>query len=121
MENKTGSSGMRRMGMERWKYLDMANMSFAGGHYGETRGFIEAFLETIKEDSEEGKILQSRFNDIEIVRRQRVQDLEKESKNWGYLEQEDGNDLRRSIEIDAVYDQKTACWTVAMARGLFEE
>lgn len=120
VDNKSMQTGKRQMGMERWKYLDMANLSFAGGNYGACKGYLEAFLETISENSEEGKTLQLGFERIETDRQSKVSELQKDSENWGYLEQLDGNDVRREIEINSLYEQKTLCWTTSINFNLFE-
>lgn len=114
------TTGRRRMGQERWKYLDMANMSFAAGAYIETNGYITAFLETIKDGSKEANEIQKEFDEIEETRKKQRDDLEAQIKDLGYLEQNDIRSKGRDqIEIEAIYNRKTVCWTVAMNNGLF--
>ena len=117
---ETKSIGLRRMGQERWKYLDMANMSFAAGDYITTQGYINAFLETIPDSSETSKKIKNEFDSIDQNRRDLIKTLEEEVKDLGYLEQ---NDIlqtgRRNIEIDSIYNMKTVCWTIAMQDSLF--
>lgn len=117
-ENK--QSGIRRMGQERWKYLDMANMSFANGDCVAADGYIKAFLETIKEDSPEAKEVKIEFDRIERERKIRINELNSDTEHLGYLEQRDvRNKVREQIEIDATYSRKTVCWTIALNAGLF--
>jgi len=117
---ETKTTSMRRMGQERWKYLDMANLSFAAGAWFETKGYINSFLETIKDESDESKEIKTRFDEIEMERRTKIRDLEDQIKDLGYLEQKDyKNKGRDAIEVDAIHDQIAACWTVSMSAGLF--
>lgn len=119
---KEQSSGIRRMGQERWKYLDMANMSFAAGDPISCKGYVEAFLETIKEDSDEATKIKQEFNQIEAERLKKHNDLEAQIKDLGYLEMQDyQNRGKQQIEVDAIYEMKTVCWTVAIDGGLFSE
>lgn len=122
VDDKTTSApgGIRRMGQERWKYLDMANLCFASGEYGRTRGYIEAFLETVDENTEVGKRFKTEFDRIELDRRSNHNKLEKDIEPLGYLEQRDLRERgREQIEIDAIYEQKTVCWTLSLQHGLF--
>ncbi len=120
MKEQASTLGVRRMGQERWKYLDMANMSFIAGDYLATNGYIKAFLETIPEETDEAREITKEFNRIEADRKRLHVELEEQAKNLGYLEK--GDILtkgREQIEIDAIMNRKTVCWTVAMKYGLF--
>ena len=118
---ETKTIGKKRIGQERWKYLDMANMSFAAGDYIATDGYIKAFLETIKNDSEEAQIIRNEFDQIDFDRRKQLQDLQTQIKDMGYLEQADyDKEGRRQIEIEAIYNRTTVCWTLAVDNNLFE-
>jgi len=67
-------------------------------------------------------IIKKEFNDIEIERRENIKKLEEEVKDWGYLEQKDAkNNGRDRIEMEAVYNRKTVCWTTSLEKGLFYE
>ena len=113
-------SGLRRMGTERWKYLDMANLSFAAGEFVNCNGYINAFIETIDETCPESKELKDDLDSIEEKRRKQIQDLINETEELGYLEQKDiRTNGRERIEIDVVHDRKTVCWTLAIKYGLF--
>ena len=117
-EQKTG---LRRMGQERWKYLDMASLSFAAGEYLNTKGYIEAFLETIEENSKAAIEITELFDAIETERTKARQDLADQKKEWGELEKADiGNKAILQIEINAIYEKKAACWTTALKHGLFK-
>ena len=114
--------GMRRIGQERWKYLDMSTMAFAAGDYIQTEGYLKGFLDTIKNDSEEGNFLKGEFDRIELEKRNKLKDLEEQIRNLGYLEQRDYQERGRTqIEIEAVHNRKTVCWTTAMQMGLFND
>ena len=116
------TSGIRRMGQERWKYLDMANMTFASGDYIKTIGYINSFLETIDEKSTAGLKIQQEFDIVEKEKQQNLKKLEQETHNLGYLEQKDMQTQGRDIiEINSVYDRKTICWTISIKYGLFNE
>jgi len=113
-------TGLRRMGTERWKYLDMANISFAGGDYISCKGYINAFLETIEDGRPEAKEIRENLDSIEDKRRKLIQDLIKETEDIGYLEQSDiRHNARERIEIDAINDMKATCWIMALKYGLF--
>ena len=117
-EQKTG---LRRMGQERWKYMDMANLSFAAGEYLNAKGYIDAFLETVEEGSEAAKEITVLFDEIDIERTKARQSLEDQKKEWGELEKADiGNKAILQIEINAIYERKAACWTMALKHGLFK-
>ena len=108
------------MGQERWKYLDMANMSYAAGDFISCNGYLSAFLETIVTDSEAGKQIKEEFDHIEIDRRKKNQELESKVKDLGYLEQRDILTRgKEQIEIEAIYNKKAVCWTISMQHGLF--
>jgi len=113
---------MRRIGLERMKYLDFANMSFAAGEFIKTKGYTQAFLETIKEESKSAKKITDDFDKIEEDRLKKIKDLEEQIEHLGYLEQKDyRNKGRDQIEIEAIYEQKTICWAVSLQDGLFNE
>jgi len=113
-------TGLRRMGQERWKYLDMANLSFASGDYINCKGYLDAFLETIDDGSREAKEIKENYDFIEDKRRKLIDQLLKETESLGYLEQSDlRHNARERLEIDAIHDMKTACWILAIKNGLF--
>ena len=116
------SGGIKRMGQERWKYLDMANMSFAAGDPIACEKYLDAFLETIDENSDAAKKITIEYNRIESERLKKHNDLDSQTKELGYLELQDyQNRGKQQIEVDAILEKKTVCWTVAMNGGLFSE
>ena len=111
-----------RIGQSRYRYLDLANMTFAQGAFAECNGYIAAFLETIEEGSELEKKLRIGFDEIEMERRSKIHKLEEKIKDMGYLEQKDEkNNGRERIEIEAILNRKNICWTVSLQKGLFYE
>jgi hypothetical protein len=110
-----------KLGQVRYKYLDLANMAFAQGHFPECVEYINAFLETVKDETDAGMKIKEEFDRIEMDRRLNVKKLAEEIKDLGYLEQRDANNLgRERIELEAIHDRKTVCWTVSLTNGLFE-
>ena len=111
------------MGQERWKYMDMANMAFAAGTpqgYISCEGYIKAFIETVTEDTPEGNDIKTEFDRIEKEKNEHYKELEEATKDLGYLEQRDmRNNGKDQIEINAIYDMKTVCWTNSLRYGLF--
>jgi len=117
-DSKTG--GIRRLGQERWKYLDMANMAFSAQNWTAVEGYIKAFLETIKDDSSEAKEIKIEFDRIDRERKMRFDELQRDIAHLGFLEQRDVlNNGREQIEIEAIHNRKAMCWTVALNNGLF--
>jgi len=120
MENKT--SGSITLGIERMKYLDLANMSFSNGEYDLTEGAINSFLETIKDGSDAAKMITIEFDKIELNKKADTHRLNEHLKTLRTLERTDvKNKGNQEIRIEYLHDKKTVCWTVAMKHGLFYE
>jgi len=108
------------IGHLRIKYLDLANISFAQNNYTIAKGYIDDFLDTIDEKTDEGKEIKNEFDIIMQRKKRQLNELDTSVKNMGYLEQKDiTNDGRESIEINTIHDMKEVCWRVALKGGLF--
>ena len=108
------------IGHLRIKYLDLANISFAQNNYTIAKGYVDDFLETIDETTDEGKELKKEFDIITARKNKQLKELETSVANMGYLEQKDiKNDGRESIEINCIHDKKSVCWRIALKGGLF--
>ena len=113
---------MKRIGFERWKYLDYAGMAFAEQNWTATTGYLKLFLDTIKEDTEEAKLLTAEFDRIESEKHKQIEEMKKNMEHIGWLEKGDlEKSVREQIEMDTLHDRITACWTVSMKKGLFYE
>jgi len=111
-----------RIGFERMKYLDMANIAFAEQNWTGCRGYLDAFLETIPETTKAATEIKELLNEIETTRTNQRNELNNTIKNMGYLEQRDLTERGNTqIEIEYVHSQKTICWKVALTHGLFNE
>ena len=114
-------TSIKKKGSERWKYLDMSNMSFASREYESAEGFIRGFLTLVDADSEEGKELTSEFNRIEEGRHESVKKLKDEMSKVGYLEQHDLQQNKKlTIEVDALHERIATCWIISQKYGLFD-
>ena len=112
----------RRLGFERLKYLDMANLSFAEQNWIGCRGYIDAFLETIVEESKAADMIKEQFADVEADRKEQQSTLDEKATSLGYLEQRDLMERGKlQIEMEYVHSQKTVCWQVALEMKLFED
>jgi len=110
------------IGHVRMKYLDFANMSFAQGNYIQCRGYIEDFLDTVKEESDAGKAIKFELDKIYDNKKKIVDAVEKKIKEMGYLESKDFEDNAKSeLEINTIHDMKEICWRVSLRDGLFNE
>jgi hypothetical protein len=111
-----------RIGLIRYKYLDLSNMSFAQGDFVGCMGYINAFLETIKEGTPIAETIRKEFAKIEEERKERVKKLGELTENLGYLEQKDAKERgRQELEIDAVHNRKNICWTISLMENLFND
>jgi len=110
------------IGHIRIKYMDMANMSFAAGQYVQCKGYIDSFLDTVKDDSGSGKLLKKEFDNIYSRRNQLLDKIGKEIEDMGYLEKKDFEDAAKSeLEVNTIHDIKETCWRIALKDGLFYE
>ena len=110
------------VGHLRIKYLDLANISFAQNNYTIAKGYVDDFLDTVDENSDEGKEIKTEFDKIYTRKKNQLKELETSVESMGYLEQKDlKNDGRESIEVNAIHDMKEVCWRIALHSGLFNE
>jgi len=116
------------IGFTRMKYLDLANITFASQDFEICNQYINAFLETINEDSKSGKEITKQFDIIEQHKKEQLKQLSEyisgneNYKGLGELEKTDTkNEGEKSIYVDVLHSRKTVCWTVAMNNGLFHE
>jgi len=110
------------IGHTRYKYLDLANMSFAGGNYVQCKAYIENFLDTIDENKESGKELKKEFDRIYVNRENIQRGIEKKISGMGFLEKKDYEDnAKAELEINTIHDLKAVCWRIGMKDGLFYE
>lgn len=114
------ANGVFQVGLNRAKYLDIANMSFIQENYDGAKESINAFLDTIDENSPVAQEITKQFDGIyntRIIQRSR---LEKEIKGNGFLEQSmQGNQGFFRIDIEALHSMKAICWAIAQKYGLF--
>jgi hypothetical protein len=111
-----------RMGQLRYKYLDNANMLFAQGNHIQAKGYVDAFLETIDDNSTAANKIRESFKTIEDENRELTIKLNTVIKDLGWLEKKDAQERGKAeIEINSIQDKKNACWTVSMSEGLFND
>ncbi len=114
------ANGVFQIGLNRAKYLDIANMSFIQKNYDGVKESLNAFLDTIDENSDVAKEITEKFDEIYNARiNQRIQ-LEENIKNNGFLEQSiQGNQGFSNIDIETLHSMKALCWAIAQKYGLF--
>jgi len=111
---------VKSKGAERWKYLDMANISFATREYESAEGFIRGFLTLIDGESGSGKEITSEFNRIDESRKESINKLKDDMSKLGYLEQHDLQENKKlSVEVDALHERLAACWIISQKNSLF--
>lgn len=111
-----------RIGLIRYKYLDLSNMSFAQGDFAGCMGYVKAFLETIKDGTPIAATIREEFAKIDEERKERIKKLDDLTKNIGYLEQKDATEKgRQELEMDAIHNKKNVCWTISMMENLFND
>lgn len=114
--------GPKIEGSERWKLLSTAEQFYVQGEWAQLRRMLDAFIDTIKEDSKPGKAIIQGWNKIEQTRQQQLKDLKEGIQDEGFLEQKDlWENQRIEIEIHARHSMLAKCWTVALSMGLFHE
>lgn len=110
------------IGHIRIKYLDLANMSFAGGNYVQCKGYIDDFLDTVDEKSGSGKLIKQEFDKIYKGRDEILKAVDKRISGMGFLEKKDFEDSAKSeVEVNTIHDIKEVCWRIALKDGLFHE
>lgn len=118
----TKIDGNYKVGISRLRYLDNCNFQFIGNNIDGAKEAINAFLSTVKDDSEAGKRLKK---DIELVEENRTKahiDLRNEIEKKGFLEQSlSWNDGHGQIDFESLLDLKAVCWAAALEFQLFNE
>jgi len=118
-EVKTGTYSI---GLNRAKYLDLANLNFIKDNYDGVKESINAFLDTIEEDSPAGKYITDKFDEIYNVRMKQRAELEHTISDAGFLEQSmTGNQGFFHIDIEALHSMKSICWSASHKFGLLYE
>ena len=110
------------IGHHRMKYLDMANMAFAQNNFIAVKGYIDAFLDTVKENSSDSMDIKLEFDKIMKIKKEAISKSLEDAKELDYLQKNDYiNNNREQIEINALHDMKAVCWRVALKNGLFND
>jgi len=113
-------NGVFQVGLNRAKYLDIANMSFIQKNYDGAKEAIDAFLGTIEDTSEPAIFITNKFDEIYKTRMMQRTTLEKKIASEGFLEQSiQGNQGFLNIDIEALHSMKAICWAAAQKYGLF--
>lgn len=124
MEIKSGG-GTHKIGQERYKYLDLANISYANASnltdYRKALGFMDAFEFTLEPGSEAKKELLRKKEQLEQEKKDAVQRWEQWKQGLTYFEQFDVQPERDRIEIVAVGQRLDSCWEIAKRYGLFND
>jgi len=108
------------IGHLRMKYLDLANIKFAQGDFISCKGFINNFLDTVKDESPAGISIKIEFDKINNMIKQQIRDMEIGMGNLGWLEKRDYETKgREEIEINKIHDMKEICWRIGLKEGLF--
>ena len=117
MENTTV-----RIGVDRYNCLQMADDCFARGDYAGCGRHIDNFLSKIDEKNEAGKKIKAEFDHLSKIREEQIKELHKVTETMRYLEQRDTRDrYRNEIEVSALLDKKSICWSVSLELGLFND
>ena len=120
MGEKTG--GVFQVGLNRARYLDLANMHFIQQNYDAVKESLYAFLDTVDEESEPGVYIIDQFDLLYDERKQQRSKLEQSILDAGFLEQSiTGNNGFTQIETETLHGMKTVCWTAARKFGLLYE
>ena len=110
------------IGHLRAKYLDMANMTFQGDDTTECSRNLDAFLDTIPEDSKAADYIKEHFDRVEMKKRIDMQKLLEEIKELGQLEKVDIKTKgEHMLHAESLHDKKIICWNAAHKYGLLYE
>jgi hypothetical protein len=97
-------------------------MSFAQGHYTQCKGYIDDFLDTIKEETESAKTIKTEFDKIYQNQKKLEDAIEQQAKNLGYLERKDFEDTAKTeLGANTIHDLKEICWRISLKYKLFED
>jgi hypothetical protein len=124
MDIKT-TGATHKIGQERYKYLDLANISYANAQnlldYRRANGFMDAFEFTLEPGSEAKKELMRKKETVDQERKEAVRKWEQWKEGLGFWEQEDAETERMRLEIEAVGKRLDACWEISKRYGLFND
>ena len=110
------------IGHIRKKTLDLANFGFAQGNYKVCKGYVDAFINTLDEDSVAGKMLKVEFNKAYANFSFLSNKLEQEIKKLGYLERQDYEEpAKNEIIFEHIHDRLAICWRISLKYKLFDE
>ena len=116
------TAGDFKVGITRLKYLDTCNMQLISNNIDGAKEAIDAFLNTIKDNSEAGIEIKKGIDQIEENRISNHKDLRTEIAKKGFLEQSiNWNDGHNQIDVDSLLNIKALCWAVALEHNLFHE
>ena len=119
---ETKIDGNYKVGISRLRYLDTCNFKFIQGDIDGAKEAINAFLSTVKDDTEAGKQLKEGIDLVEENRIKAHLDLRDEIEKKGFLEQcISWNDGHGQIDFESLLDLKAVCWAAALEYGLFNE
>ena len=110
------------IGHLRAKYLDMANMTFQGDDTTECSRNLDAFLDTIPDDSPAAGYIKEQFDRIELKNHFDMKRLLEEIKELGDIERADIKTKGEQIlHTESLHDKKIVCWNAAHKHGLLYE
>lgn len=120
MGEKTG--GVFQVGLNRVRYLDLANMHFIQQNYDAVKESLYAFLDTIDDESEPGRYIIEQFDLLYDERKRQREELECKIADSGFLEQSiTGNNGFMNIDLEILHGMKAVCWTASQKFGLLYE
>jgi len=124
MDIKT-SGTTHKIGQERYKYLDLANMTYANARelsdYRTPIGFMDAFEFTLEPGSEAKKEYLRKKEEVEVEKTENIRQWEKWKEGLTYFEQSDVSLQRDRIEIAAIAKKLDCCWDISKRYGLFND
>ena len=123
MDIKSGSA-THKIGQERYKYLDLANMAFARMNiegFRECEGFISAFESTLEAGSEAKREFLKIKEQIDNEKVEAIRDWENWKQGLNYWAQYDAQPRREIIEIKSLEALKEACFAIGKRYGLFND
>ena len=110
------------IGHLRAKYLDMANMTFQGDDTTECSRNLDAFLDTIPDDSPAAGYIKEQFDRIELKNRVDMKRLLEEIKELGQLEKADIKTKgEQMLHTESLHDKKIVCWNALYLYKLNQE
>lgn len=119
---ETKIDGNYKVGISRLRYLDTCNFKFIQGDIDAAKQSIDAFLNTVKDNTDAGIQLKKDIETVEENRTKAHNELRDEIEKKGFLEQSiSWNDGHGQIDFESLLDLKAFCWAAALEYGLFNE